>query len=143
MKKGSSIETEVIDEVPAKIEENEILHHIYAKAITWKHIYTIKYLTTFNDEIIAAWLNISVRTFREYKKPKSIFKENTKEQVFLLLTLFKHGKSVFGSTQHFDQWLNTNNFFFDYKKPASFLNTVTGIKFVDARLTAMEYGDNV
>ena len=30
-----------------------------------------------------------------------------------------------------------------FEAPNSFLNTVTGVKFVDDRLTAMEYGDNV
>ncbi|WP_245826382.1 MbcA/ParS/Xre antitoxin family protein [Spirosoma rigui] len=43
----------------------------------------------------------------------------------------------------FDQWLNRKNFFFDNKSPNSFLNTVTGVRFVDDRLTALEHGDNV
>ncbi|MEZ4822026.1 MAG: antitoxin Xre/MbcA/ParS toxin-binding domain-containing protein [Ignavibacteria bacterium] len=29
------------------------------------------------------------------------------------------------------------------KSPITFLNTITGIRFVNDRLTAMEYGDNV
>ena len=72
-----------------------------------------------------------------------MFKDNVKEQVLLLLSLVKHGLSVFGSARALDQWLNQPNFYFDNRSPNAYLNTVTGIKFVDDRLTAMEYGDNV
>ena len=95
------------------------------------------------DEAIAKWLNISVRTLRNYKKPENKFKDNIKEQLLLLLSLFKHGNDVFGSSSSFNEWLNAGNFFFDGTAPASYLNTVTGVRFVDDRLTAIEYGDNV
>jgi uncharacterized protein (DUF2384 family) len=55
----------------------------------------------------------------------------------------KHGIHVFGTAAAFEEWLNKGNFYFDNKLPVSFLNTITGIKFIDDRLTAMEYGDNV
>jgi uncharacterized protein (DUF2384 family) len=56
--------------------------------------------------------------------------------------------------KEFESWLNQENFYFDNKSPVSFLNTITGspvsflntitgIKFIDDRLTAMQYGDNV
>jgi uncharacterized protein (DUF2384 family) len=72
-----------------------------------------------------------------------MLKENLKEHIILLLSLIKHGTQVFGSKDGFDQWLTTGNFFLDSKTPVTFLNTVTGIRFIDERLTAMEYGDNV
>jgi uncharacterized protein (DUF2384 family) len=102
-----------------------------------------KNLTDFNDSIISDWLNLSVKTFREYRKPKTVFKENVKEHVLLLLALFKHGIQVFGTSASFELWLNTKNFHFNNEKPEQFLNTVTGIRFLDDRLTAMEFGDNV
>jgi uncharacterized protein (DUF2384 family) len=133
----------ILATVPGHINEGEILHLLYSTDINWKHVNAIKTLTDFNDNILSDWLNISVKTFREYKKPKSIFKENIKEQVLLLLSLIKHGIEIFGSSKEFDNWLNQENFYFDNKNPVSFLNTITGIKFIDERLTAMEYGDNV
>ncbi|GAB3953352.1 hypothetical protein GCM10028805_36900 [Spirosoma harenae] len=84
-----------------------------------------------------------MKTFREYKKQPTTFKDKVKEQVLLLLSLIKHGIQVFGSVKEFDQWLNRSNFYFDNKSPNDYLNTITGIKFVDDRLTATEYGDNV
>ena len=133
----------VLKEITGKINDSEILHILYSQDITWKHVQAIKHLTDFKDEILSSWLNVSVKTFREYKKPRSTFKGNFKEQVLHLLSLFKHGVEVFGSITAFDKWLHDKNFYFDSKTPASFINTITGIKFVDERLTAMEYGDNV
>lgn len=139
----NNFESAILESVPRHINDGEILHLLYTTDINWKHVDTIKTYTDFNDRVISDWLNISVKTFREYKKPKSVFKENVKEQILLLLSLIKHGVEVFGTIKEFDNWLNGENFYFDNKTPTSFLNTVTGIKFIDDRLTAMEYGDNI
>ena len=136
-------ETLILEGVPGYINDGEILQLLYTKDINWKFVKALKNLTDLNDDIISDWLNISVKTFREYKKPKSAFKENVKEQVLLILSLFKHGITIFGSVKEFENWLNQENFYFDNKSPNSFLNTITGIKFIDDRLTAMEYGDNI
>lgn len=143
MRRAASAESIILKDVPGHINDGEILHFLYTKDINWQHVNAIKTLTDFNDAVISDWLNVSVKTFREYKKPQTTFKENVKEQVLLLLSLIKHGIQVFGSIEEFDQWLNRKNFYFDNKSPATFLNTVTGVKFVDDRITAMEYGDNV
>jgi uncharacterized protein (DUF2384 family) len=143
MIKSKEKESAILSEVPRQINDTEILHLLYTIDINWKHVNAIKTITDFNDHVISDWLNISVKTFREYKKPRSSFKGNVKEQVLLLLSLIKHGVEVFGSMKGFDSWLNQENFYFDNKSPVSFLNTITGIKFIDDRLTAMEYGDNV
>ncbi|MFP5042675.1 antitoxin Xre/MbcA/ParS toxin-binding domain-containing protein [Parasediminibacterium sp. JCM 36343] len=143
LKTNKGINSIALEDVPRHISDGEILHSLYSTDINWKHVNAIKTLTDFNDDIISNWLNISVKTFREYKKPQSIFKENVKEQVLLLLSLMKHGEYIFGSMKAFEQWLNQENFYFDKKSPVNFLNTITGIKFIDDRLTAMEYGDNV
>ena len=136
-------ETAELEEIPGQINESEILYYLQKKDINWLYVDAIKKLTDFNDDRLSDWLNMSVKTFREYRKPQSVFKENVKEHVLLLLALFKHGISVFGSPSNLDQWLHTPNFFFDNQKPETLLHTVTGIRFVDDRLTAMEFGDNV
>ena len=143
MKRAASPPSLPLKDVPGHINDSEILNFLYTKEVNWQHVNAIKTLTDFNDGVISDWLNVSVKTFREYKKPTTSFKENVKEQVLLLLSLIKHGIDVFGSVNEFDQWLNRKNFYFDNKTPNDYLNTVTGVRFVDDRLTAMEYGDNV
>jgi uncharacterized protein (DUF2384 family) len=136
-------DTVILESVPRNINDSEILHLLHTTDINWRYVNAIKNYTDFNDDILSEWLNVSVKTFREYKKPNSVFKENVKEQVLLLLSLIRHGVEVFGSIKEFDSWLNRDNFYFDNRTPLSFMNTVTGIKFIDDRLTAMEFGDNV
>lgn len=143
MRRASSVENLILRDVPGHINDSEILSFLYTKDVNWQYVNAIKTLTDFNDDVISDWLNVSVKTFREYKKPQNSFKDNVKEQVLLLLALIKHGIDLFGSAKEFDQWLNRTNFYFDNKSPNAYLNTITGIKFVDDRLTAMEYGDNV
>jgi uncharacterized protein (DUF2384 family) len=143
MKKLQLEEPSVLYEVPGQISDTEVLNFLQSKDVNWKYVNTIKSLTNFNDEVISDWLNISVRTFRSYRQPENKFKENTKEQIILLLSLIKHGIQVFGTAKDFDKWLHGENFYFDGKTPNAFLNTVTGIRFVDDNLTTMEYGDNV
>jgi uncharacterized protein (DUF2384 family) len=57
--------------------------------------------------------------------------------------LIKHGIEVFGTEENFEHWLQKDNFFFDNKSPLVFINTNEGLKFIDDRLTGIEYGDNV
>jgi uncharacterized protein (DUF2384 family) len=57
--------------------------------------------------------------------------------------LIEHGIKVFGSQENFNAWLEKENFFFDKKAPAEFINTNGGVKFIDDRLIGIEYGDNI
>lgn len=136
-------EKSLFKEVPWHLSDSEVLLYIQSKKIGKNYINILKSLTRFNDEILSAWLNINVKTFRSYKDSEHNFKDNTKEQIVLLLALIKHGYKVFDTTEEFETWLSKPNFFFDNHAPISFLNTVSGIRFVDDRLTALEYGDNV
>lgn len=132
-----------LGELPRLLADSEVLNYLQTKDIGWKHVNAIKQLTDYSDEVISEWLNISVKTLRTYKKPSETFKGKVKENILLILSLVMHGTEVFGTKEKFEQWLNTENFFFDNKSPVSFLNTVTGIRFVNDKLTAIEYGDNV
>lgn len=133
----------IIEEVPQYLNEADVLFWIQTKNINWNYLGAIKQLCTFNDDTISEWLNISVRTFRSYKESTEKISNNLKEQVLLLASLFKHGNSVFGSKQEFGRWLTTPNFFFDNQIPANFLNSITGIRFIEDRITAIEFGDNI
>lgn len=87
--------------------------------------------------------SFSIKTFHTYRKPGIISKENTQEHVILLLGLYQHGKEVFETRENFDTQLITPNFFLEKKAPKDLLGTITGIKIIDDRLTALEFGDNV
>jgi len=136
-------ELSIMPDVPDRISDNTILTYLQTENIGWEYVEAIKKLTEFNDTILSSWLNVSVKTFRSYKQPENKLNANLREQVLLLLSLIKHGISVFGNIKEFENWLKNKNFYFDNKSPISYLNTVTGIRFVNDRLTAIEFGDNV
>jgi hypothetical protein len=54
--------------------------------------------------------------------------------------LLTHGVEVFGTKKKVLNWLYKENFFFDKKAPAELLSTANGIKFIDDRLTCLEFG---
>lgn len=100
-------------------------------------------LIGLNDEVISKWLNITTRTFRNYKTKETEIKENTKEHIVSILSLYKHGMEVFDSKNEFENWLTLKNTFLDNQAPMDFMDTISGIQFIDNRLTAMEFGENV
>ncbi len=93
----------VLDCIPIRISDSQILNLLQTNEINWKYIDTIKEMTDLNDEVISVWLNISVRSFRSYRQSNSRLKENLKEHVIVLLSLIKHGIQVFGTKDGFDQ----------------------------------------
>lgn len=129
--------------IPGQINQSEILGILQSKKIDHKYLSELKKLTNFNDESISELLDITVKTYRSYRNPNTEYKDGMKERILMLSSLFKHGTEVFGTPEKFNEWLNSENFFFSGKNPGSLLNTVTGIKFLDDRLTGMEFGDNV
>jgi len=132
-----------IQNIPERISDSEVLHMLKSENINGEYISYVKEFSKISDELLSDWFNVNVKTFRSYKKQDTILKENLQEQVVLLISLYKHGIEVFGDVEDFNKWLDTENFFLENSKPITYLKTVTGIRFVDDRLTAMEYGDNV
>ena len=129
--------------IPERISDSEVLQILKTQDVNWEYVKYVKEFTNIKDELLSDWLNINVKTFRSYKKQDAELKENLKEQIVLLISLFKHGQEIFGTIEAFYTWLDTDNFYLDNGKPISYLKTVTGIRFIDDRLTGMEYGDNI
>ena len=136
------MEYDLLNQIPDRISDSEVLDYLRTRKMDWSYITLFKEITDSTDEMISGWLNISVRTFRNYKNPENKIRDQVKEQLLLLLSLFKYGREVFGTSKDFNHWLDAENFYFDGQKPVSFLNTVTGIKYIRERLTGLEYGDN-
>lgn len=134
---------EIIENIPGRLHDTDILLYMQSKEVNWEYVQALKKITNLNDEVLSGWLNVSVKTFRAYKKPEQEISIGIKEHVLLLLSLIHHGKKVFRSTEKFEEWLKKENFFFDQKAPIDLLKTITGIRFTDDRLTALEYGDNL
>lgn len=133
----------LIDKIPARINPAQTLKIIHNSQIDARHIVAIKELSSLSDADISYCLNFNVKTFRKYRDEKTPMSPNLKEHTVMLLALMKHGLELFGTGEKFSTWLKTENFFFDKRPPLEYLDKISGILFVDDRLTAMEFGDNV
>ncbi len=149
MKKGKllylnmeTFEEPMLSYIPSKIDHAATLGLIRNNKAGYQHFKAIKDLTSFTDEKIADWLDISVKTYRTYTKPGAQIKDSIKEHALMALSLIKHGTEVFGETKKFIEWLEGENFYFDKKAPITFMHTSSGMKFIDDQLTGMQYGDN-
>lgn len=139
----ATLERKNIAAIPEIGNFTKILFYLRKNDINFNYFNYFREITTLNDDIISSWLNINSKTLRTYRKPESVSKDNIKEHLVILISLYNHGIDTFGDKENFDKWLISDNYFLDNKPPMDFLDTITGIKFIDDRLTAIEYGDNV
>lgn len=141
IKKRYKVET---GELPMVSDVSAIYNYIHTVKIDINFFKYLDSIIGLNDTVLSKWLNITTRTMHNYKTKSAVeLKENTKEQIVLLLALYKHGTKVFNSTDKFEQWLKAKNILLSNKAPLDFLNTATGVQFIDRRLTAIEFGDNI
>ena len=134
-------EKEIIDLIPKNITSEGVIHVINRGRVKSTYLGILKNYIELTDELISNSLNISIRTYRNYKKKSITINPDLQERIILLLALAKHGKEIFGSSKEFSNWLTTKNFQLG-KQPIDYLNTISGIKLVDDRLTGIEFGDN-
>lgn len=134
---------DIVSKLPMVNEPAEMYYYTSRTNIGNTYIKLLDEVVTLTDEVISKWLNITTRTFRNYKTKEAQLKDNTQEHVVALLSLYKHGTEVFDSKDKFEKWLTQENFFLDKKAPMDFLETISGIRLIDGRLTAMEFGENV
>jgi len=130
-------------DIPAHVSEPEMLYAVRQNNIDTVYLTNLKEVSGLKDETLSTSLNMNIKTFRSYKMTPLPMKPHLQEHVFAMLSLYRHGIEVFGSHKRFNDWMDKPNFFFDNDKPVNFLTTITGIRHLDNRLTAIEYGDNV
>lgn len=136
-------EEKIFKNIPIALESSWVVNYLEKNKFGPVHVRILRAKANTSDKVLSTMLNLAPKTFVSYTKDVSKTKVDTKEHILMLISLLKHGADVFDSEENFGQWLNTMNVFFDNRKPISFLNTISGIRMVDDRLVAMEYGDNV
>jgi len=135
--------TYTLDEIPNQLQDYAMLYYLQQHSFTHAHVQLLRATSELKDYVLAKILHLTPKTFAKYAEESSTIKKDTQEHILMLTALYKHGVSVFESTENFNTWLKTANIFFDNQKPIDFLDTISGLRFVDDRLVALEYGDNV
>jgi uncharacterized protein (DUF2384 family) len=139
----NSRQKRIVEEIPSVAEPSQVYFYTAKSKYDAEYIGILESLIGLSDITLAKWLNITPRTFRNYRNAETlVLKENIKEHIILILSLYKHGIAVFGQVEKFEEWLSKQNALLDLQAPSDFLETISGITFIDSRLTAMEYGEN-
>ncbi len=135
--------TDFIREIPANISDSQVITYLHSADLGTKHVRQFKSLTHSTDKVISQWFDVSEKTFQNYRSSETKLNIIFKEKLLLLLSLFRQGERVFGSQENFNDWLKKSNFHFDNKRPIDFFTTISGIRYIEDRITGIEYGDNV
>jgi len=143
LRKMATRSVSFLDKIPKSVDSILVQEYLNKWDITYKYFAAFKDYSNLNDIEISGILDLNVKTFRSYKTSGKKLSDRLQEHTIALIALFKHGIDVFGSDVEFKNWLKGENFFFDNDSPGNNLKTFSGIKFIDDRLTAMEYGDNI
>lgn len=135
------------ERIPSTIDTSRTLSLVKDSKNPTSYLTILKQESGETDEELSDLLDMNVKTFRMKKAPKvskkAVYIEpSLVERTIMLISLFRHGKDVFGTIEKFKKWLEQENFYFGKKTPRTYMDTVSGIKFIDDSLTAMEYGDN-
>ena len=136
-------EKRIFESIPSELQASWVVSYLGANKFTANYVKLLRARINAGDKRLSFMLNIAPKTFVSYTKDVSKAKIDTKEHILMLISLLKHGTMVFGSEDGFNDWVDIKNVFLDNKKPMDFLNTISGIKMIDNRLVAMEYGDNI
>jgi uncharacterized protein (DUF2384 family) len=131
-----------IEETPSTVSDVEMVYFINTVNIESREFKFFKKLAQKTDKIISEWFNISEKTFQNYKNLKTEISMPFKEKFLHLIALYKKGELVFGSKEAFNTWLETPNFQFNNSAPVDFFKSISGIRYIEDRLTGIEYGDN-
>ncbi len=125
--------------LPSTFEKNSVLDNLAQNSkdlFTKVIVNTGLTIKTLAENIF----EITPKTFIKYKNNTIKLPSRIAELAIELSTLYELGSAVFGTVSIFNDWLEKDNVFFNSKKPATFLNTSTGIHLIYEELKRIEFG---
>ena len=88
----------------------------------------------------ADFLHISGKTLSRYQKEDKIFDTLQSEKILQIEMLYARGEEVFGNSENFLIWLQTENLALGKIKPQDILDSGFGISLLMDELTRIEHG---
>jgi putative toxin-antitoxin system antitoxin component (TIGR02293 family) len=94
----------------------------------------------FSSNEWSTYLHLSERTMQRYRIEKRTFDPLQSEKIIEIALFYNKGVEVFGTTEKFNSWLETDNLAIGGLKPKTLLDNSFGISILRDELTAIEYG---
>ena len=130
------------NEIPSFINPSWVLSFFKKDVFDKMKLKTLKLNYGLQQDKLAHLLDVTPKTLKKYEDGESKMKRHTQEHGLMLLSLLEHGKKTFGSFELFNEWLLRKNPLLDFKAPLDYLGSISGVLFIDNRLTNLAYGDN-
>jgi len=113
---------------------------IAQKGISFKFFDNLVKKFPFTFQEWAEFLHISGKTLSRYQKEEKTFDTLQSEKILQIEMLYRRGEKVFGSSEHFLIWLQTENVALGKTKPQDLLGSSFGISLLMDELTRIEHG---
>lgn len=94
----------------------------------------------FNINEWSTYLHLSERTMQRYKSEKRTFDPLQSEKIIEIALFYHKGVEVFGTSEKFNSWLETDNLALGSIKPKMLLDNSFGISILRDELNRIEYG---
>lgn len=128
----AQINTNLLDNVELiKLTRSGIQYNLFEEIVK-ANSYTIKEWSRF--------LHLTERTIQRYKKEKKKFEPIQSERIIEIAKLQQKGQEVFGSTQGFNDWMNSSIVALGNVKPIELLDNGFGIDMLTDELGRIEHG---
>ncbi len=88
----------------------------------------------------SGYLHLSERTLQRYRSEKRTFDPLQSEKIIEIALFYNKGVEVFGTSEKFNSWLDTDSLALGRIKPKMLLDSSFGINMLIDELTAIEYG---
>ncbi len=88
----------------------------------------------------SGYLHLSERTLQRYRSEKRTFDPLQSEKIIEIALFYNKGVEVFGTSEKFNSWLETDSLALGKTKPKMLLDSTFGINMLIDELTAIEYG---
>jgi putative toxin-antitoxin system antitoxin component (TIGR02293 family) len=116
------------------------LIHLTRKGVEYSLFNSIVLTTPYSIKDWSTFLHLTERTLQRYKKEDKSFEQPYSERILEIAQLHKKGAEVFGNTDFFNQWLDSNIVALGGIKPKSLLDSSFGITVLNQELTRIEHG---
>jgi len=110
------------------------------RGISFNFFYSLSRKFPFTMQDWANFLHISGKTLSRYQKEDKIFDEPQSEKILQIEILYAKGIEVFGASDYFLKWLQTDNLALGKTKPQELLGSNFGISLLMDELTRIEHG---
>jgi putative toxin-antitoxin system antitoxin component (TIGR02293 family) len=109
------------------------------EGITKKTVNEIIKLTGLTQIEFSNYINLTTRAIQR-KDENEKLSITISEKALLISNLYCKGSDVLGSIDNFKEWMDTTNYALGNIKPKEYLDTYSGIEFLNDELGRMEHG---